>query len=420
MSNPPKFEFDRYINGVLMAEGVTIKREPDFDKACVQAAKIASYGKNGEMPVLVYRGHSFIANDVRAQGAEAIERPERIADAIEAADWSNVSIGNKAILKTAVVSLRADAARAQGAELHPLEKFGSPNVAPLGLYRVHWKSGGNSLAAIGMGSNGDRWIAPTNWIRPADMSSMGGWGDIEWLERIEPARAQGEEVEPGNDIAKQRFELWFFRDILDEHRLKLLTLFGVPTNDQTGQTHGFQKRVLRHIWLSLTTPPAPQPRPLTTVGEEAEKYRVERGEQWCKIFDTLRHYSMSNMIDEYGGGYPLVDLVSRDGEGVSIADGEYELVIMTDEIALAIAPPAPQPTDREKVLDAFEKAYPELFWHVGRGKVSAGEPLYGAIIATASGTEIGHGESDVSLDDAFKIAIRNAGLEWPVIAGGEA
>jgi hypothetical protein len=37
---------------------------------------------------------------------------------------------------------------------------------PLGLYKVYWKSGGFSLAAIGMLSNGDRWLAPINWITP--------------------------------------------------------------------------------------------------------------------------------------------------------------------------------------------------------------------------------------------------------------
>ena len=33
-----------------------------------------------------------------------------------------------------------------------------------GLYRVWWKSGGNSLAAVGSFANGARWIMPTNWI----------------------------------------------------------------------------------------------------------------------------------------------------------------------------------------------------------------------------------------------------------------
>ncbi|MCK0531486.1 hypothetical protein [Sphingobium agri] len=49
------FEFDRYINGKLMAEGVTIERETTLEAAMVVAARIASKGANGEAPVLVYR-----------------------------------------------------------------------------------------------------------------------------------------------------------------------------------------------------------------------------------------------------------------------------------------------------------------------------------------------------------------------------
>ncbi|KAB2693363.1 hypothetical protein [Brucella intermedia] len=51
----PSFEFDRYINGTLMAEGVTIERASKLDKAMVAAARIAPKGPNGETPVLVYR-----------------------------------------------------------------------------------------------------------------------------------------------------------------------------------------------------------------------------------------------------------------------------------------------------------------------------------------------------------------------------
>jgi len=51
----PTFEFDRYIGGTLMAEGVTIEREPNLGKAMARAAQIASRGPNGETPVLIYR-----------------------------------------------------------------------------------------------------------------------------------------------------------------------------------------------------------------------------------------------------------------------------------------------------------------------------------------------------------------------------
>lgn len=49
------FEFDRYINGELMAEGVTIERQDNLPDAMREAARIASRGSNGEAPVLVLR-----------------------------------------------------------------------------------------------------------------------------------------------------------------------------------------------------------------------------------------------------------------------------------------------------------------------------------------------------------------------------
>jgi len=51
------FVFDRYINGVLMAEGVTIERQTTFSEAAREAARIASRGPNGEIPVLVCVAH---------------------------------------------------------------------------------------------------------------------------------------------------------------------------------------------------------------------------------------------------------------------------------------------------------------------------------------------------------------------------
>lgn len=47
------YEFDRYINGRLMAEGVTVEKAKSFEDAAVTAARIASRGSNGEVPVLV-------------------------------------------------------------------------------------------------------------------------------------------------------------------------------------------------------------------------------------------------------------------------------------------------------------------------------------------------------------------------------
>ena len=54
---PPKriWEFDRYINGVLMAEGVSIEKQPDLASAMKAAAIIASRGPHGEVPGLIVR-----------------------------------------------------------------------------------------------------------------------------------------------------------------------------------------------------------------------------------------------------------------------------------------------------------------------------------------------------------------------------
>lgn len=60
------------------------------------------------------------------------------------------------------------------------------------------------------------------------------------------------------------------------------------------------------------------------------------------------------------------------------------------------------------MIAEFEKAHPEFYWHIAKGRITAGEPLYGAIITTERGIEIGHGESNVSAEDAFRIAIESA------------
>lgn len=63
-----------------------------------------------------------------------------------------------------------------------------------------------------------------------------------------------------------------------------------------------------------------------------------------------------------------------------------------------------QVQDVARTVEAFDKDHPELYWHIAKGKITAGEPLYGAIITDMAGNELGHGESDVNAVDAFKIA----------------
>jgi hypothetical protein len=54
-----------------------------------------------------------------------------------------------------------------------------------GLYEIKWKSGGVSIASVGTGVNGVRWMAPTNWvIVPSD-----NWKIVQSVKLI---RAEGD------------------------------------------------------------------------------------------------------------------------------------------------------------------------------------------------------------------------------------
>ena len=53
---------------------------------------------------------------------------------------------------------------------------------PLGLYRVWWKRGGFSFAALGMLPNGDRWLAPTNWVHSTEIQNV--WRSVDRLDPI--------------------------------------------------------------------------------------------------------------------------------------------------------------------------------------------------------------------------------------------
>lgn len=57
-----------------------------------------------------------------------------------------------------------------------------PQEPKHGLYRVYWKSGGTSLAAIGVTYDGGRWLAPINWTKPSIVFTE--WDRIDKLERV--------------------------------------------------------------------------------------------------------------------------------------------------------------------------------------------------------------------------------------------
>ncbi|HET8688674.1 MAG TPA: hypothetical protein VFM18_18825 [Methanosarcina sp.] len=56
------------------------------------------------------------------------------------------------------------------------------NSLPPALYRVYWKSGGTSYAAVGIRDNGSRWLAPCNWIVPT--VEPGWWRMVERIELL--------------------------------------------------------------------------------------------------------------------------------------------------------------------------------------------------------------------------------------------
>jgi len=77
--------FDRYVNGVLMAEGVTITRASSFEEACVKATKLASRGPHDEAPVLVlaHRDDDRIATLEAALADMTQQRDEAMAGAVK-------------------------------------------------------------------------------------------------------------------------------------------------------------------------------------------------------------------------------------------------------------------------------------------------------------------------------------------------
>lgn len=49
-----------------------------------------------------------------------------------------------------------------------------------GLYLIFWKEGGTSLASVGSNQKGERWFAPTNWIKVPSYD----WKSVAAVEKI--------------------------------------------------------------------------------------------------------------------------------------------------------------------------------------------------------------------------------------------
>lgn len=140
---------------------------------------------------------------------------------------------------------------------------------------------------------------------------------------------------------------------------------------------GYQDEVINagwHYWNAALSA-AEQVKPYGYVYESTVRYFDGRGTQRKVDFS----YTKKNISDE-------------DIEEFEISETAVYPAFSAQEQGVA------------RTVEAFDKDHPELYWHIAKGKITAGEPLYGAIITDMAGNELGHGESDVNAVDAFKIA----------------
>lgn len=160
------FEFDRYINGELMAEGVTIERQDNLPDAMRAAARIASRGPNGEAPVLVLR-----AEALSRTGAVKVDR-QRLN--MEISKWAtdsdlHITIGDVEALHLSILSA-----------LEPAAPEGEQEVEPV-AFRVH----DFHVARMPVKAKG-KFPEPTEFLYPASRAQ----------DAKETARIMGGECQP--------------------------------------------------------------------------------------------------------------------------------------------------------------------------------------------------------------------------------
>lgn len=74
---------------------------------------------------------------------------------------------------------------------------------------------------------------------------------------------------------------------------------------------------------------------IAAIGEEARRHLEIRDRLNRAIYAVLHDYRMSNMVDDEGYGYPLLDLMSNPTPA-DIGTGEMEMVTLADDIAAAV------------------------------------------------------------------------------------
>jgi len=99
------------------------------------------------------------------------------------------------------------------------------------------------------------------------------------------------------------------------------------------------------------------------VSDEAIKCLEIRSPLNCAIYGVVRNYRLSNVRDDDGCSYPLVDLMSNEPPA-DIGTGEMEMVALVDEIESAViaASPLRNPEALEKAAEqyAYNPSSPRL------------------------------------------------------------
>lgn len=127
------FEFDRYINGQLMAEGVTIERQGNLPDAMREAARIASRGPNGEVPVLVLRAEALSRTGaVKVKALEWEERKTRLGTVWWSAPNPLGGLSIEAASENDKIAAQADYERRVLSALEPAAPEGSQTCATEG------------------------------------------------------------------------------------------------------------------------------------------------------------------------------------------------------------------------------------------------------------------------------------------------
>lgn len=109
----PVFRFARYVNGIRMAEGVTIEKAQNLPEAMRTAAKLATIGHGGDVPVLVHEPSSLAdaqpGGRVRLGGAPWPEIDVILADAYSAGaeGLPFEGIARRAAVRKAIAALSA-------------------------------------------------------------------------------------------------------------------------------------------------------------------------------------------------------------------------------------------------------------------------------------------------------------------------